>query len=1058
MTPSPNGTTSSASYFERLSPEQRRAVQRTGQDVCVVAGPGSGKTRVLTERFAWLVEQGRIDAARILAITFTDKAAIEIKQRLINRFAEQPELRERIERAWVSTIHGFCARLLRDNAIIAGLSPEFTILEQAPADHLQREAAEEALDGLLHEQPHEFRRLLEALDLSTQDNGRQPDLCASLLEIYETMRVSGVDSIKHATPAKDVSDVAAELVQEILRDPNPGKTDLQRIAVAKLRELARSLLALPSEVSFEHFETVSKIVKINLAHLVKDSLTRNAATKLKNEVLPQLEAFWLSSWYGDLHDLLRESLQRIDTTYRARKRQRAAVDFSDLEELTIRLLESNDTLRRETVARFDQVLMDELQDTNRAQWRLIKLVCGDAENGKLFAVGDINQSIYGFRHADPEVFAEYRGQLRDKGHEIDELADNYRSRPEILQSVASMLDDQPGIEPRILQSRGEFSETDGPLVELLIGQETAGENSALAQDVEASLVAERIHQWVAANQYQYRDIAVLARTYGAMKSFEEAFDRFNIPYLVSGGRGFMEARETRDVLALLAALVNPLDEIPLFGLLRGPFVNLSDEDLYRMGREGWRLEFENRFGEIRELAGFIAPDRLIAIALDCCGYNAQLKDRERANVEKLLGWIRREHYNRPRPLAELLEDLEALRESESVAEAPPPEAGDVVRMMTIHAAKGLEFPVVFVVALHRGADRQKPILLFSKEHGMGAKWRHPVTGKGASDYVHALLSDRDKQREAAEENRLFYVALTRAMHRLVLSFAERKQASIRSKLAIATLAPSITTRELSAPPSAKQTAVKSNSTVIELAQPAFTGQHDASAPVTSVAMFSACPRRYYLDRYLGFSANRSHDTAHDSTNVVRAKGGAKELGLSVHTILSRETQEGAEIFPIEATRLADNFYKSDLGQRATSAVRIEREFDFLLDIEDIILRGQIDLWFEDTAGQLVVVDYKTDRDESQASAYALQLQLYALALKTYAGKFPEEAVLFYLRSGNQVSIDLRPEALGQAATQVAAFREAQETIEYPVRPGDQCRKCSYWGGLCPIGRDLMVGD
>src|SRR4051812_9881352 len=162
----------------RLSDEQQRAVERTGQDVCVVAGPGSGKTRVLTERFAWLVEECAVDPKRILAITFTEKAAIEIKQRLVKRFKDNDLIREQVERAWVSTIHGFCARLLKENAIAAGLSPDFSVLEQAPAERMQREAAEEALDALFTERPAEMRRLLEAIDLSTSDDGRQEDLAS----------------------------------------------------------------------------------------------------------------------------------------------------------------------------------------------------------------------------------------------------------------------------------------------------------------------------------------------------------------------------------------------------------------------------------------------------------------------------------------------------------------------------------------------------------------------------------------------------------------------------------------------------------------------------------------------------------------------------------------------------------------------------------------------------------------------------------------------------------------------------------------------------------------
>ena len=172
--------------------------------------------------------------------------------------------------------------------------------------------------------------------------------------------------------------------------------------------------------------------------------------------------------------------------------------------------------------------------------------------------------------------------------------------------------------------------------------------------------------------------------------------------------GFLEARETLDVLAFLAALVNVCDEIPLIGVLRGPLMGFSDAEIFDLGRAGWRRVFEERFGRIRQLAGLVPPDRLLIQAFDECGYWATLTERQRSNIDKLLAWLRREFRNRPRPLAELLDDLEALREAQTVADAPPPEAGNVVRIMTIHAAKGLEFPAVFVSGLHKGPERHTP--------------------------------------------------------------------------------------------------------------------------------------------------------------------------------------------------------------------------------------------------------------------------------------------------------------------------------------------------------------
>jgi ATP-dependent exoDNAse (exonuclease V) beta subunit len=986
-----------------LSDDQRRAVERIGQDVCVVAGPGSGKTRVLTERFAWLVEKRGIDPERILAITFTEKAANEIKGRLIDRFVTDPKRREAIERAWVSTIHGFCARVLQENAIRAGLAPDFTVLDQPAADRLAREAAEASLDALYREQPEKMRRLLEALDLSTQDDGRQPDLAESLLAVYESMRLSGITEIPSATTTPNHLIAAKELARSLVTGPLPGGADGPR-----LREWAAAFLAKPNLEVLENFD-------FNLTRVGRNA----AASRLKNEIRPLLRAQLLGERYADLHDLLKAAIARVAATYRAKKRQESAVDFADLEEFTVGLLESDDEVRREVSGRFEQVLMDELQDTNRLQWRLMNLL-----RTNFFGVGDINQSIYGFRYADPEVFAEYRDELRSSGAEIDELKENHRSRAEILAAVSAMLDGQPGIEARPLVAHAKFEPVD-VAVERLVGR---GEEAA---DAEAALVAARIREFVDSRQFDYKDIAVLVRTLSSTAPFERAFDRLHIPFLLTGGRTFLEARETRDLLALLAALVNPLDEIPLVGVLRGPLVGLSDHQIFQMTREGWRAEFERRFGRVRELAGFVAPDRLLLAALDQCGYTTGLTDRARANVEKLLAWLRREFRDRPRPLAELLEDLEALRWTQSVAEAPPPEAGDVVRMMSIHAAKGLEFPVVFVSALHRRPDRRKPVIAVSREAGFGVKWRHPVSGEGHSDLAHRALIEQMAQKEQAEENRLLYVAMTRAQDRLILSHAESKRSSPWQKLAEPAVGESAAPPE----PVAGQSAAAGSAEEV-LDPPVVSGQYDSAVAVTSVAMFQTCPRKYYLSRYLGLEPVAD-----------RPGTGAIELGLDVHSALAGETVESAE-----ASEMASRFRSSDLGRRAEAATRTEREFDFLFEIDDVIVRGQIDLWFE-AGGELVLVDYKTDRDESSAERYALQLRLYALALERYAGRRPDRAVLYYLRSNRVVDIGLADSDLTAARNAVRELRDAQDQLQFPLKVGEQCRKCLFWRGVCPAGRE-----
>jgi ATP-dependent helicase/nuclease subunit A len=998
-----------ATKNDRLSHLQQQAVERMGQDVCVVAGPGSGKTRVLVERFAWLVEHRDVEPGRILAITFTEKAATEMKDRLAKRL---PERRGEVERACVSTIDAFCMRVLSENCIAAGLPPDFRVLDPAVAAGMEREAAEAALDAMFAERPAEMRRLLEALDLATDDGGRKPDLAASLIDVYETMRLGGVGELPAMRAAADVLPRARELARAILGDATWG--DWHAWA-----EEFRELAAEP--VTRDHLAVLAQF-KVNLGRGSKKAAGYQAAAALKKMVVPQLEAQWVQAWYAGLPELLRLAIERIGVEYDEAKRREAATDFADLEEKLIELLESDDAVRARVQGQFDHVLMDELQDTNRLQWRLVSLVRGTKP--VFFAVGDINQSIYAFRHADRTVFAEYREAVREAGGVVDELDENYRSRGEILGAVAAALDGQPGIEPRSLVARGDFEPAQGPVVERLVG---LGDDR---DEVEASLVARRICEMTEQGRHELGDFAILVRTLASVEAFAKALDRAGIPYAVSGGRTFLEARETLDLMALLAALANPLDEIALVGVLRSPLAGWTDEEILRAGREGWQQEFEKMFGRVRRLAGFVAPDRLLAMALDKCGYAAALPERASANIGKLLAWLRREHRARPRSLAELMEELEAQRKAQAQAEAPPPEAANAVRILTIHTAKGLEFPVVFASALHRGADNRDPVILFSAAEGLGVKWRHPVTGEGVSDATHAVLKERRKAEEKEEANRLLYVAMTRAEDRLVLSHGEVKRAvpwvgRAESAAPEATVSDQVVTARLTGEDSGI-------APVESLARADAREQYDSSASVTAVALFAACPRKYYLGRYLGLEAE-----------PVGPGTGALELGTEVHAALAGLATES-----VEARELARRFETSALGTRAAQASRVEREFDFLLPVEDVILRGVIDLWFEE-GGELVLVDYKTDRDESRAGEYALQLRLYALALERYAGRVPERVSLCYLRSGREVDVSVTAADLDGARSTVRALRTAQDALEFAMRMGEQCLRCSFYGGLCP---------
>jgi len=229
-------------------------------------------------------------------------------------------------------------------------------------------------------------------------------------------------------------------------------------------------------------------------------------------------------------------------------------------------------------------------------------------------------------------------------------------------------------------------------------------------------------------------------------------------------------------------------------------------------------------------------------------------------------------------------------------------------------------------------------------------------------------------------------------------------------------------------------------------------QHDFAASVTSVAQFAECPRRYYIERYLGWPGNGRQTLRTVDEDDEDQEIGASEFGRQVHALLAGQVVE--EPAP-EAQKLIAAFHASELGRRAARATRIEREFDFLIEIEDIVLRGQIDLWFEE-AGELVLVDYKTDEIKTRdtivrAHFYAPQLRLYALALERIAGRTPARAYVYFLRPDVAVPVSLERSLIDDPEALVRDFREAQAGVSFPLREGEHCARCPYFRGICPAG-------
>jgi CRISPR/Cas system-associated exonuclease Cas4 (RecB family) len=237
---------------------------------------------------------------------------------------------------------------------------------------------------------------------------------------------------------------------------------------------------------------------------------------------------------------------------------------------------------------------------------------------------------------------------------------------------------------------------------------------------------------------------------------------------------------------------------------------------------------------------------------------------------------------------------------------------------------------------------------------------------------------------------------------------------------------------------------------IEVAVPSISEQQDSNATVTALSLFASCPRKYYLSRYLGFEGGPRKPVDSVLACGEPACLSAAEFGTQVHSLLAGNAVPEPDP---EALRLAQAFPQSPLGRRAARATRIAREFDFLMAVDDLVIRGQVDLWFEE-GGELVVADYKTD-DVTAAEAhhrardYTLQLRLYALAVERVSGRPPDRAFVHFLRPNVLVEVDLTPTLIESPEQIVRDFQEAQSKLDFPLIEGEHCKRCAFYRDLCP---------
>ena len=820
----------------RLTPEQQAAVNASGKVVCVDAGAGSGKTHVLVSRVMRLLEQGDTALSEIAAITFTDKAALEMKARLRRGARQRAPLADsagmtfwrgverNISSARISTIHSFCMRTLKENALRTGTDPDFApvpeglvpirigdTVERTLHDMLAGGQDTRAAQRLVAE--YGFRTLTEMLVrmLSSRIISEQALDAAPLTDVQALRdhwsclvhegcrdelteiagRLRGIEGAcespvyKREALRRDM----LELVTDALDAIGAGEMETVLIGVKQLSAQGGSKKKWASDSAFDE-------VKVLLERLRDLSASKGVAAA--TQVSAELTCF--------LGQVYRQAAARLQEVNKAQSN----LMFDDLILEALRVLRDNEEVRLRTAQGIKHLLIDEFQDTDGRQLEIARLLSETEGGPDLFIVGDAKQSIYRFRGADVDVFT----KARKHANMNIALRRSFRTVPSVLSFVNAFFEQTNllgSVELPYLPLEPHRCSVDDCRVELLLPAcpEDGKPKAAEMRSAEAELIAQRIvemctpgtgvdvedPQTSEVRPVHFGDIAILFSVMSNIHLYEAPLRRLGIPYTVVSGRGYYERQEVADLHSLLRVVIDPYDEIAALALLRSPIVGISDDALAAYAREhalshvftGEDLELEllerDTLAEAQQLLRDLRAVRHMPLVgfmrtvFQRTGYEAILLAQEflpiqkALNVRKVADLANEFAQTSSASLADFVRYLDEMttrevREGEANLQSGP---GNAVTLLTAHKSKGLEFPIVFAADLARGSHRgERSPLFLSRKFGPGLTVFGEDGVRAKPPAVYQMAREEDILEEA-EQARLLYVALTRARDRLVLS-------------------------------------------------------------------------------------------------------------------------------------------------------------------------------------------------------------------------------------------------------------------------------------------------
>ncbi len=1057
-----------------LNKNQKKAVETINKNVAVNAGAGSGKTRVLVERYLYILENGDLDEGSeiesILAITFTKKASQEMKERIRKNIKEKffldPKWRRMyrdLEKGNISTIHSFCSKILKENPIEANIDPQFKVLEDHESDEILYEVVKEIiLKGI--NSCEKVYELMKNFNVYNLDNP-----IYTMMNLYKKIRSTGMSFEK-------VREITLNNIQGVEFNEKDifYILDEFKYLMSKSRKNSKlyKLKEDPIWIDFSQRDSYDENVldallylKDNIGTMSSEEDRISALIETIDKVLKVAEKDKI-----ELYETLIELLVQIDLEFSKAKSSLGYLDYEDLQIKVLHLLDI-DEVRKEYQRKYKYIMIDEFQDTNELQRQIVYKLA--SENSKLdrqnlFIVGDPKQSIYAFRGADVEVFNDVIEDIVEVSKiEAISLKDNYRSMNTVLEFVNCIFE-------KVMKERYEpldakIKSPNDVDVEILENEnlevpdgESTGEFNKY---YESRLIAKRIKSLVDSGDYKYGDFALLFRSSTEDYIYEEALREYGIPYYNFGGKGFFSQEEIVDLLNGLKGISNIYDNISLVGVLRSPMFGLSDKSIYWLLREKeesmlYALNSNIPYIEDREIKKIQRTKKILDLMiikrdllnvydllnelLEKTYYNEVLmlmyggKQRV-ANVYKFLEMARTYTEENNGTISDFINYIEELKlkeidESQAKIEL---EDGDSVKLMTIHKSKGLEFKVVIVPQMAKSFNTDKSQILFDKNIGLGIKYN------GISplyDEIKAIV----KEKEEEENKRILYVAMTRAEERLILGNQGKKSGFKKFISDFLDFAKYELIEDLDVKKeeveeirtlegfTRESKPFKENIFPILGEIKGFNQRQFNIYSISQFLTFKECKRKFFMTYYRRLPIDEYEDFQSTSTKAINPAVRGEivhkfcelyRTGVNSEKLLKNIVQSFGIMPTEELAQELSPYIHNYIENYSENYDKIYSEKKFYYNLHSGIVYGIVDRIYI-SGNNIEIMDFKTNKVKDKnllIKKYSPQIQLYTKVCENLYGLKVNRASLFLLETGEIVDIDISDEVLNENLKDIENF-------------------------------------